>query len=406
MENQNNFTDFIQWHAAQHGMTREEYTAHYLSSNIDESLVEEGEPKEKVLKLDEYLNEAVAFGKKAIQAKLQDKLKIAYKAIEKWGDSYQGQLERVEDAITKGLDANNILHIQGDEKKDRYEIFQGNNATRLSLAIAKVINKYKKYETEQSSVPAAAGWSGTMRSTVGGKIEGRSNFSPDGRRTYLIAVTVGSGIKRSIREKIFQEVYELLFIFDEYNSSDGGVMVDSSSGTNYHTIGLTSGQYSFNRNASLGFSQIMNEQFINEGAFVVWYEDEKGKHLLGTFHNKRAAEKYKSEEEDEMLNTKGVEAVGMMSKDMWDKKEAPYIKESLNEANRSEIHKAAKKGSYPVTIVITNKGGKFDGKVAHQQRVDTPAAVPAAMKVLYKKYATWAHRFAIEDATGKILYQE
>lgn len=73
------------------------------------------------------------------------------------------------------------------------------------------------------------------------------------------------------------------------------------------------------------------EQFINEGAFVVWYEDEKGKHLLGTFHNKKAAEKYKSEEEDEMLNTKGVEAVGMMSKDMWDKKEAPYIKESINE---------------------------------------------------------------------------
>ena len=78
----------------------------------------------------------------------------------------------------------------------------------------------------------------------------------------------------------------------------------------------------------------------------------------------------------------------------------------MDEANRSEIHKAAKKGSYPVTIVITNKGGKFDGKVAHQETVDTPAAVPAAMKVLYKKYATWAHTFAVEDATGKVLFQE
>lgn len=71
---------------------------------------------------------------------------------------------------------------------------------------------------------------------------------------------------------------------------------------------------------------------VTEGAFVVWYEDQDGKHLLGTFHNKKAAEKYKSEEEDEMLNTKGVESVGMMSKDMWDKKEAPYIKEDVNEA--------------------------------------------------------------------------
>ena len=85
---------------------------------------------------------------------------------------------------------------------------------------------------------------------------------------------------------------------------------------------------------------------------------------------------------------------------------APAVEESLDEANRGDIHKAAKKGSYPVTIVITNKGGRFDGEVAHQETVDTPAAVPAAMKVLYKKYATWAHTFAIEDATGKVLFQE
>jgi hypothetical protein len=76
----------------------------------------------------------------------------------------------------------------------------------------------------------------------------------------------------------------------------------------------------------------VDESAITEAAFVIWYEDQDGKHLLGTFKNKRAAEKYKSEEEDEILNTKGVESVGMMSKDMWDKKEAPYIKEDVNEA--------------------------------------------------------------------------
>lgn len=87
-------------------------------------------------------------------------------------------------------------------------------------------------------------------------------------------------------------------------------------------------------------------------------------------------------------------------------KKVKLYEQYVSEASRADIHKAAKKGSYPVTIVITNKGGKFDGEVAHQELVDTPQAVPAAMKVLYKKYATWAHTFAIEDSTGKILYQE
>ena len=77
---------------------------------------------------------------------------------------------------------------------------------------------------------------------------------------------------------------------------------------------------------------------LNEAEFVVWYEDKEGKHLLGTFHNKRAADKYKSEEEDEVLNTVGVESIGTMSKTMWDKKEAPYIKESaLTEGKHDEI---------------------------------------------------------------------
>ena len=75
---------------------------------------------------------------------------------------------------------------------------------------------------------------------------------------------------------------------------------------------------------------------VNESSFVVWYEDKEGKHLLGTFHNKRAAEKYKSEEEDEVLNHVGVSAIGTMSKKMWDKNEAPYIKESVNESDAWE----------------------------------------------------------------------
>jgi hypothetical protein len=80
--------------------------------------------------------------------------------------------------------------------------------------------------------------------------------------------------------------------------------------------------------------KVFEANSVNESAFVVWYEDKEGKHILGTFHNKRAADKYKKEEEDEVLNTVGVESIGTMSRKMWDKNEAPYIKESidLNEA--------------------------------------------------------------------------
>ena len=78
----------------------------------------------------------------------------------------------------------------------------------------------------------------------------------------------------------------------------------------------------------------------------------------------------------------------------------------VNEAKYSEIHKAVKKGSYPVTIVVHTKGTKGAGAVRHQELVNTPAAVPAAYSVLKKKYYTDAYHFTIEDATGKIVYQD
>jgi hypothetical protein len=205
------------------------------------------------------INEGITFGKKGIAAKLQDKLRIAKMAIEKWGSNYDGQLARVEKAIKSGkIDFKDKLMIQGDDAQDNYDIFQSSNATDLAKRVAKVINKYKKHETEESSVRTAAGWSGSMRSTVGGKIEGRSNFNNGGKRNYLIAVTIGGGISSSVKDSIKQELYELFFIFDEYNSSDGGVMISDSSGTNYDTIGLTNSAYSFNKGTADNLIKIMN----------------------------------------------------------------------------------------------------------------------------------------------------
>jgi hypothetical protein len=150
------------------------------------------------------------------------------------------------------------LNVQGDEKQDNYDIFQGRNAVQLAEKISKVIKKYKKYEVEQSTTGAAAGWSGTARATVSGDIKGRVNFSPNGSNSYLIAVTCGGGIDRSIKDKMFQEIYELMFVLDQYNSSDGGVKFNVDTGTNYDTIGLKNSRYSFNREIASKLENIMN----------------------------------------------------------------------------------------------------------------------------------------------------
>ena len=206
-----------------------------------------------------FVNEAVSFDKKGIKAKLEDKVRIAKIAVEKWGGSYENVLARAEAAAKSGKLPNYKEHlsVQGDEKQDNYDIFQGRNAVQLAEKISKVIKKYKKYEVEQSSTGAAAGWSGTARATVSGDIKGHANFS-NGNASFLIAVTCGGGIDRSVRDKMFQEIYELMFVLDQYNSSDGGVQFNVTTGTNYDTIGLQNSSYSFNNIMADKLKNIMN----------------------------------------------------------------------------------------------------------------------------------------------------
>ena len=72
---------------------------------------------------------------------------------------------------------------------------------------------------------------------------------------------------------------------------------------------------------------------------------------------------------------------------------------NLNEAKLSTIHKAAKKGSYPVSIVVVQ-----DGKVIHQESVSTPAVAPATFNVMQEKYPKAL--IHLEDKTGKRLFSE
>jgi len=83
---------------------------------------------------------------------------------------------------------------------------------------------------------------------------------------------------------------------------------------------------------------------------------------------------------------------------MKESKQMKYIK-PLHEAKRGAIHKAAKKGSYPVSIVVINSG-----MVVKQELVDTPAAVPAVFNELQKQYPNAV--ISVESNTGETLFSE
>ena len=81
------------------------------------------------------------------------------------------------------------------------------------------------------------------------------------------------------------------------------------------------------------------------------------------------------------------------------------LMESVNEASRGEIFKAAKRGSYPATVVVSQVRD-MKSKVIKQVTVKTPAEAPATIKVLQKKYPKGDYKISLEDRTGKIIYKE
>ena len=74
----------------------------------------------------------------------------------------------------------------------------------------------------------------------------------------------------------------------------------------------------------------------------------------------------------------------------------------MTEATRGVIHKAAKKGSYPVSLVVIK-----DGKVIKQVlNIKTPQEVPAAFNVVKNYHKHKDAVVHIEDRTGKRLFSE
>ena len=84
----------------------------------------------------------------------------------------------------------------------------------------------------------------------------------------------------------------------------------------------------------------------------------------------------------------------------WSKEYNRYAQEEMmQEAKRGDIHKAAKKGSYPATVVVISSG-----MVVKQEEVKTPAAVPAVFNELQAQYPNSV--ISVESKTGETLFSE
>ena len=80
-------------------------------------------------------------------------------------------------------------------------------------------------------------------------------------------------------------------------------------------------------------------------------------------------------------------------------KKVRLFEQFVNEAsvNRGKIHKAVKKASYPVTLVVIDSEG-----VCHQELVNTPMEVPAVVSVLKDEYPDC--KIQVESKTGEVVF--
>ena len=102
-----------------------------------------------------------------------------------------------------------------------------------------------------------------------------------------------------------------------------------------------------------------------------------------------------------MANTYNLKVPQMVKK----VKDLMKFAESVNEASRGEIFSAAKKGSYPATVIVSQVRD-MKSKIIKQVTVKTPAEAPATIKVLQKKYPKGDYKISLEDRTGKIIFKE
>ena len=141
---------------------------------------------------------------------------------------------------------------------------------------------------------------------------------------------------------------------------------------------------SIDESVNEGLSVTAERHFGKKGIIIMI--DDNGKKVSAIFKNKKNADKYNRNKSSDLKALLDLA------------KKTPYPK-AIDEATRGEIHKAAKKGNYPATIVVSEKG-----KVVYQELVKTPQLVPAIFMILQKKYPN--AKISVESKSGETLFTE
>lgn len=94
--------------------------------------------------------------------------------------------------------------------------------------------------------------------------------------------------------------------------------------------------------------------------YVGYVEYEKGKKLIDTFKDMKAAKAWNDKNVDDLLDDKSIEKVGYMSKSEWDKKEAKYAIKEAVEFNEEDIKSDDQFKEYAMTVLKDAFKDEFD----------------------------------------------
>lgn len=192
-------------------------------------------------------------------------------------------------------------------------------------------------------------------------------------------------------------------LFEQFNNSLNEVkMVKAKRGHNYYQLHRDTPIKYISGNSGMGLKVsgvLLHNEYDTimgkEGAYIIDYF---GQHFYVDMKNKFATSivNPNDDEQDKDLMRNMVRADIAPDHSSWKK----YLNESMaNEAkvNKGKVHKAAKEASYPVTLVVVDDKG-----VCHQELVNTPMEVPAAVSVLKDKYPSC--KIQVESKTGEVVF--